>query len=119
MTKRFVEENGITVERLKRLALGETIPRIRVASMVNPDVVRGGPNSGYPDAEVSIQRGPAGFVFGDSLREIPENRYGVRVYFGQGSSQGPVCGGQTAEQVVEKLEGKDYAQPGEIKNKGE
>lgn len=107
MTKNFVEQNGITVERLKGMNPGDEIGPFAQGLMVNPNIRKGAPRSGYQDVLLFIMR------FSDN------GLWGIKDIISKGSSIGPDWRGVTAEEILEELESDEHCVPGEIKNLGE
>ncbi len=121
MTKRFVQENSISLDVLKSMQPGSQLGPIPEGFMVNPNTRRGAPRSGYPEANLVIKR------FGvNELRDrrtsdtyAPYGKYGIIDNLGSGGSQGPKAGGQTPEEVMNELLKNEHSVRGEIRNKGE
>src|SRR3989344_5060558 len=106
MTRNLVEEYGITEDVLKAMVPGSQIGPFGQGYMVNPNLRRGAPNSGYPESQLVIKR-----------YEKPV--WGIINLLSEVSRTGPKAGGQSSEEVIQELFGDHHSLPVEIKNLGE
>ncbi len=131
MTKRFVKENGITLQRLIALAPGEGLGSFECGYLVNPEVCEGLPNCGYPEARVDIRAysrednpafGTDHYTRAQRERDLEleaESRMMMKFSFGSNyrSSEGPVTYGESVKDTLAKLFSDRVSVRGEINNK--
>lgn len=107
MTTLFIEKNEISLEILLAMNPGDILGPFAQGLMVNPNIRKGAPRSGYQDVSLIIMR------FNDN------GLWGIKNIISKGSSMGPDWRGTTAKKIMEELESDDHCVPGEIKNLGE
>lgn len=104
MTERFIRENGITESALESLEPGARLGPFNQGYGVDPEIRRGDPNAGYPDARLIIERNfPRGYTITNLLTTRSRSIETL------GSPQ----------KVMDELRGDTHSAVGEIRNKGE